>query len=163
MVVYNNPLYTGNNLTPGAISELLKVKNIIGLKQSNSDIGQLVEVIRLSPKEAAICTGIDSQFYPALCMGAKGIFSTAATVIPAQMVTLYNFFVEKKYAEALDLHMKLQLLNKYLEYDPGYVAPCKEALRIMGLPGGPVRRPLPELNNEEKAGIKESLKEIGVV
>ena len=163
LVVYNNPLYTGNNITPEGITELLKTKNIVGVKQSNSDMGQLVEIIRLSPEESSICTGIDSQFHPALCIGAKGIYSTAATVIPAQMVKLYNLFIEKRYIEALELHLKLQTLNKYLEYDPGYVAPCKEALNILGLPGGPVRSPLPELTREEKAGIKGALREIGLV
>ena len=163
LVVYNNPLYTGNTISPDGISELLKTNKIIGLKQSNTDIGQLVEVIRLSPKESNICTGIDSQFYPALGIGAKGIYSTAATVIPAQMVNLYNLFIEKKYPEALALHFRLQTLNKYLEYDPGYVAPCKEALNLLGLPGGSVRAPLPELTGEEKAGIKQALKEIGLL
>ncbi|RKX84296.1 MAG: 4-hydroxy-tetrahydrodipicolinate synthase, partial [Spirochaetes bacterium] len=78
-------------------------------------------------------------------------------------VELYNLFKAGKHAEALELHMKLQVLNKYLEYDPGYVAPAKEALNLLGLPGGYLRSPLPELTPEEKKGIKSSLKEIGVL
>ena len=67
------------------------------------------------------------------------------------------------YAEALELSMKLQTLNRYLEYDPGYVAPAKEALNLMGLPGGFLRAPLPQLTSEEKAGVKAALKSIGVL
>jgi len=163
LVVYNNPLYTGNNVTPSGLVWLLKEKNIIGLKQSNSDMGQLVEVIRLSPEGVSICTGIDSQFYPALCIGAKGVYSTAASVIPAQIVRLYRLFKERKYDEALELHIKLQKLNKYLEYDPGYVAPAKEVLKMIGLTGGALRAPIPELTEEERKEIKEALKEIGVI
>jgi hypothetical protein len=55
------------------------------------------------------------------------------------MVELYTLFQAGKYEEARDLHMRLQRLNTYFEYDPGYVAPCKEALRLLGLPAGPVR------------------------
>jgi len=163
LIVYNNPLYTGNNMRPEVIAGLMNEKNIIGVKQSNSDMGQLVELLRLAPKGLSLCTGIDSQFYPALCVGAVGIYSTAAGIIPAQMVELYNLFKAGKHAEALELHMKLQVLNKYLEYDPGYVAPAKEALNLLGLPGGYLRSPLPELTPEEKKGIKSSLKEIGVL
>ncbi len=163
LVVYNNPLYTGNDMNPDLIADLLKENNIIGMKQSNSDMGQLIEIIRISPKDVSICTGIDSQFYPALCIGAIGIYSTAATVMPAQMVKVYNLFQEEKFEEALALHMKLQALNKYLEYDPGYVAPAKEALSLLGLSGGYTRLPLPELTTEEKKGIRKALETIGLL
>jgi len=163
LVVYNNPLYTGNELSPAAIVHLLSVNNIIGLKQSSSDMGQLVDILRLAPAGQSICTGIDSQFYPALSVGAVGIYSTAAAVIPAQMVELYTLFQEKKHNEARDLHMKLQRLNTYFEYDPGYVAPCKEALRLLGLPAGPVRAPLPELSDSEKALIRKALEQLGLL
>ena len=161
--MYNNPLYTGNDMSPGLIAELLREDNIIGVKQSNSDIGQFIELIRIAPPDLSLCTGIDSQFYPALCVGATGIYSTAAGVIPAQILKLYNLFKESRHAEAIELNMKLQFLNKYLEYDPGYVAPAKEALNLLGLSAGYTRAPLPELSNDEKVGIEKALKKIGVI
>ena len=124
VVVYNNPLYTGNNLSPELIARISRLNGIIGLKQSNPDLGQLVEVIRTARKGFAVLTGIDSQFYPALCAGGKGIFSTAACVVPQMMVDIYDAFQNGKHPEALAQHMKLQILNRFLEYDPGYVAPC---------------------------------------
>jgi 4-hydroxy-tetrahydrodipicolinate synthase len=111
----------------------------------------------------AVTTGIDSQFYPALCIGATGIFSTAASVIPRQMVQVYELFQKGERGEALALHMKLQVLNRFLEYDPGYVAPAKEALTMMGFPAGPVRRPLPDLTEEERRGVREALVELGLI
>lgn len=163
VIVYNNPLYTGNPMSPQVLAALMGVKNIIGVKNSSCDMGQLVEMIRLAPKGKSLCTGIDSQFYPALCVGASGLYSTAAGIIPAQMVKLYDLAVAGKHKEALELSMKLQVLNRYLEYDPGYVAPAKEALNLMGLPGGFLRGPLPELTADEKAGVKAALKSIGVL
>jgi 4-hydroxy-tetrahydrodipicolinate synthase len=163
VIVYNNPLYTGNPMGPRLIAELLAEKNIVGVKQSSVDMGQLIEMIRLSPRGKSLCTGIDSQFYPALCIGASGVYSTAAGVIPAQMARLYSLFCQGKHAEALELHMKLQALNRFLEYDPGYVAPAKEALNLLGLPGGCLRSPLPRLTPEEKTGVKAALKQIGVL
>jgi 4-hydroxy-tetrahydrodipicolinate synthase len=157
IIVYNNPLYTGNNLSPDLIDKIADYKGVIGLKQSNSDLGQLVEAIRRSGEKISICTGIDSQFYPSLCAGARGIFSTAACVIPKQMVQIFDFIENEKHDEAFSLHMKIQELNRLLEYDPGYVAPCKAALGILGLPGGPVREPLPELSSTEGEALKQAL------
>ncbi len=163
VVVYNNPLYTGHNLSPEVLAQISKVDGIIGMKQSNADLGQLVEVIRTAKEGFAVLTGIDSQFYPALCVGGKGIFSTAASVAPKMMVEIYDAFQRGDHGEALSQHMRLQILNRFLEYDPGYVAPCKEALRMMGLPGGPVRSPLPSLTSAQKKDLMAALKELGLI
>ena len=157
IIIYNNPLYTGNNLGPDLVDKIADFKGVIGLKQSNSDLGQLVETVRRSGEKISICTGIDSQFYPSLCAGAKGIFSTAACVIPKQMVQIFELIGSGRHDEAFGLHMRIQELNRLLEYDPGYVAPCKEALSMLGLPGGPIREPLPELSPAEGEALKQAL------
>jgi 4-hydroxy-tetrahydrodipicolinate synthase len=157
IIIYNNPLYTGNNLAPDLVDKIADFKGVIGLKQSNSDLGQLVETVRRSGEKISICTGIDSQFYPSLCAAAKGIFSTAACVIPKQMVQIFELIGSGRHDEAFGLHMRIQELNRLLEYDPGYVAPCKEALSMLELPGGPVREPLPELSPAEREALKQAL------
>jgi len=163
IIVYNNPLYTGHNLDPLLIDRLARLDGVIGLKQSNADMGQLVECIRRSGETISICTGIDTQFYPALCAGAAGIFSTAACVIPEHMVRIYEAFHEGDSRGAFEWHTRIQELNALFEYDPGYVAPCKEALRLLGLPGGPVRDPLPKLLSEELQAVQAALKGLGLI
>lgn len=163
IVIYNNPLYTGNNLSPALIDRTADIHGVIGLKQSNTDLGQFVEVVRMSGEKISVCTGIDSQFYPTLCAGGKGIFSTAACVIPKQMVQIYNLTRDGKHDEAFKVHVKIQNLNRLLEYDPGYVSPCKEALRMMGLPGGPVRKPLPDLTPDQREELKAALEELNLL
>jgi 4-hydroxy-tetrahydrodipicolinate synthase len=158
VVVYNNPLYTGNNLSPTLIASLMELDGVVGLKQSNDDLGQLVEALRLAePSGRSLCTGIDSQFYAALCVGAPGIFSTAAAIVPAQLVRLYELVEEGEHDAALEQHRLLQPLNRFLEYDPGYVSPTKEALRMLGLDCGPVRKPLPDFPETERAALQSAL------
>ncbi|MDE2841251.1 MAG: dihydrodipicolinate synthase family protein, partial [Chloroflexota bacterium] len=132
-------------------------------KQSNADFGILMENIRMNGDKVAVLTGIDSQFYAALASGATGIFSTAACVIPREMVSIYDLVQSKSFEEARQLQLKLQALNRYLEYDPGYVGPCKAALRMLGLPAGPVRGPLPEVTAEEEAGVRGGLEALGLL
>jgi 4-hydroxy-tetrahydrodipicolinate synthase len=163
MVLYNNPLYTGNEITPALIDRLAAVPNVIGLKQSNVDFGILMENIRMNGDKIAVLTGIDSQFYAALAAGATGIFSTAACVIPREMVAIYDLVQAGSFEEARQLQLKLQALNRYLEYDPGYVGTCKAALRMLGLPAGPVRGPLPEVTPDEEAGVRGGLEALGLL
>ncbi len=164
IVVYNNPLYTGNNLPPALIAALLELPNVIGLKQSNDDLGQLVESLRLAAGSGrSLCTGIDSQFYAALAVGARGIFSTAAAIVPSQMVRLYALVRDGDHAGALAQHELLQPLNRFLEYDPGYVSPTKEALEMMGISCGPVRRPLPDFPDDERSALRDALAALGAL
>jgi 4-hydroxy-tetrahydrodipicolinate synthase len=164
VVVYNNPLYTGNSLSPALIAELMEVEGIVGLKQSQDDLGQLVEVLRLAEHTGrGLCTGIDSQFYAALCVGAQGIFSTAASIVPGSLVRLWDLVQEGSHETALAQHQALQPLNRFLEYDPGYVSPTKEALRMLGLDCGPVRRPLPDFPDSERPALQEALAGLGVL
>jgi 4-hydroxy-tetrahydrodipicolinate synthase len=164
VVVYNNPLYTGNQLPPALIARLMELDNVIGLKQSNDDLGQLVEALRLAEGTGrSLCTGIDSQFYAALCIGAAGIFSTAAAIVPAQIVRLFDLFGAGDHAGAVEQHRLLQPLNRFLEYDPGYVSPTKEALELMGIGCGPVRRPLPDFPPSERPALREALTALGAL
>ena len=163
VVIYNNPLYTGNPMSPQLMAEIMRHPNIIGGKLSQDDMGQLVETIRLTCGSVSVNTGIDSQFYPALCVGSQGIFSTASCVIPKQMAEIYDHFTAGRHEEARALHMKVQVLNRFLEYDPGYVAPAKEALAMLGIPCGDARKPLPPLTDEERAGVKAALQELGLL
>lgn len=159
VVVYNNPLYTGINLPPQLIAELLEVPNVVGLKQSNANIGELAEVIRLAaPSQLGICTGIDSQLLSAVAIGAHGIFSSAAAIVPSQMVRLFELSAAGELELAREQHRKLQPLNKFLEYDPGYVSPTKEALRLLGIGCGPVRDPLPSFPPDDVAELEAALR-----
>ena len=163
VIIYNNPLYTGSNLQPELIAKLADIDGIIGLKQSNADLGQLVEVIRLVGDSISVLTGIDSQFYPSLCAGGKGIFSTAACVVPQLMVDLFGAFMKSDHKTASEIHARLQNLNRFFAYDPGYVGPCKEALTMLGLPAGPVRKPLPHLTKQHRKQMKQALSDLGLL
>jgi 4-hydroxy-tetrahydrodipicolinate synthase len=164
VVVYNNPLYTGNPLSPALIASLMGVEGVIGLKQSADDLGQLVESLRLSEGSGRrLCTGIDSQFYAALCVGASGIFSTAAAIVPTQIVQLWDRVQTGDHTGAREQHRLLQPLNRFLEYDPGYVSPTKEALAMMGMDCGPVRSPLPGFPEHERPLLHDALAGLGAL
>ena len=79
------------------------------------------------------------------------------------MVAIYDLARSGSFGQARQLQLNMQPLNRYLEYDPGYVGPCKAALRMLGLPAGPVRGPLPEVTDAEEAGVRAALIEMGLL
>jgi 4-hydroxy-tetrahydrodipicolinate synthase len=161
LYLYNNPLYTGNPLRPQLIVELLELPNVVGLKQSESDLGQLVEIIYQARSvrglRKGLFTGIDSQLTGALASGADGIFSTASGIVPKHLVELFDSAERGDYTEARRRQLELQPLNRFLEYDPGYVAPAKEALSILGLDVGQPRPPLPLLDDSQRSELRGAL------
>jgi 4-hydroxy-tetrahydrodipicolinate synthase len=167
LFVYNNPTYTGNPLSPSLLVELLQHPNIDGLKQSESDLGQLVQVLyeirTLRHLDKSLMTGIDSQFCAALGTGAHGIFSTAAGIVPRQIVEIFTLAMAGDFKAAHIAQLKLQPLNRFLEYDPGYVAPAKEALKLLGFDAGNPRPPLPLLTESERTGLRTALEGLGLL
>ena len=79
------------------------------------------------------------------------------------MVRLWDLVQEGDHDGALAQHTALQPLNRFLEYDPGYVSPTKEALRMLGLDCGPVRRPLPDFPEAERPALRAALAGLGVL
>jgi dihydrodipicolinate synthase/N-acetylneuraminate lyase len=167
LYVYNNPLYTGNPLRPELVVEVLELPNVVGLKQSESDLGQLVEILHQTRTvrglRKGLFTGIDSQLTGALASGADGIFSTAAGIVPTHMVELFDAAERGDYAEARRRQLELQPLNRFLEYDPGYVAPAKEALSMLGLEVGQPRPPLPGMSDAQREDLRAALVALGAV
>jgi len=161
---YNNPLYTGNAMSPALIADVLSHDNVVGLKQSSSDLGQLVEVIHevrvVRGLSRALLTGVDSQFAAAVSIGADGIYSTASGIIPAAIVRLYSLAAAPDPKAAAELQLELQPLNRFLEYDPGYVAPAKEALRMLGIEVGDPRAPLPGLTDDERTRLAAAISQL---
>jgi 4-hydroxy-tetrahydrodipicolinate synthase len=167
LFVYNNPGYTGNPLSPSLLVDLLQHPNIDGLKQSESDLGQLVQVLyeirTVRHLDKSLMTGIDSQFCAALGTGAHGIFSTAAGIVPKQIVEIFTLAMAGDFKSAHVAQLRLQPLNRFLEYDPGYVAPAKEALRMLGIDAGDPRAPLPLLTSSEREGLRAALEGLGLL
>ena len=141
ILIYNVPQFTGINLTPSLVSELSHHPNIIGIKDSSGNIGQLAEIIRTVPEEFAVFVGSAPVFYPALCMGASGGILAVANVIPDDCVAVMNLFESGKHQEARSLQFKITPLSRWVTSEHG-IGGLKMAMDEMGYEGGYPRAPL---------------------
>jgi len=154
ILLYNVPQFTGVNMEPEQVARLSEHPNIIGIKDSSGNIGQLSEIIHLSQKGFSVFVGSAPVFYPALCVGAAGGILAAANAIPETCVRIYTLFQEKRFDEAREMQYRMTPLAKGVTTKFG-IPGLKIAMDLAGYFGGDPRPPLKKHGPEVKAELKQ--------
>jgi len=141
ILLYNVPQFTGINLEPEWVAKLSEHPNIVGMKDSSGNIGQLSEIIHLSKKGFAVFVGSAPVFFPALCVGAVGGILAVANVVPQEYVRIQTLFEKGKMNEAKALQNQLTPLAKAVTTKYG-IGGLKIAMDLAGYFGGNPRSPL---------------------
>ena len=164
VLCYNNPGRTGGvALTPATLARLAEdVPNFAGIKDSSGDLTLLAEMIRLCPPHFKVIMGRDSLIYGALTYGAVGAIATTANVAPKLIVGIYQAVREGDFNKAKEYQRELAPLRTAFGLGTFPVV-VKEALTMMGLPGGRCRKPIKPLENEKKAQLRDILANMGLI
>jgi 4-hydroxy-tetrahydrodipicolinate synthase len=139
MLVYNIPTRAGMNLSPETLSQICKIKNIVGVKQSTPDFAQIIDTVRLC-KNTAIYAGDDALSLPAYSVGARGLISVASNVRPQEQINIFNTKDPQLFNQEIAIFNAL-----FCEINP---APVKHALGLLGLCQKFVRPPLTPLSQK---------------
>jgi 4-hydroxy-2-oxoglutarate aldolase len=114
VLLYNVTVYTGVNLLPDAVERLSRHPNIIGMKESNSDVVQLSETITRTPDDFVVLCGSLLTLYASLSAGAAGAVLGPAAVVPDLSVEIYELVRDHHHAEALALQRRTIPLARLL-------------------------------------------------
>jgi 4-hydroxy-tetrahydrodipicolinate synthase len=98
-----------------------------------------------------ILSGDDNLTLPILSVGGKGVISVSANIVPGKVKEMITAFEDCDRNRALELHQKLEDLNKVLFVETNPI-PIKTAMNLMGFNVGGFRLPLCEMakHNQEK-------------
>ena len=140
MILYNVPGRTGLNMLPETAARLCEHQNIAGVKEASGDISQAAELIRLCPG-AAIYSGNDDQTLAFLALGAQGVISVAANLVPERMRALTGAFFAGNLQAAQEEQLSLLPLIRQLFAQVNPI-PLKAALHELGLCENELRLPL---------------------
>lgn len=163
IVLYNVPSRTGVNLLPETVSKLWQHPNIQALKEATGLYGQWLSLLASQlPDGKAILAGDDDAFATLSSLGASGIISASANVVPSYFVKLDSLLRAKQFTEAFTLQKKLYPLIKalFLETNP---APIKYALEQMGRGLNRLRLPLVPVQKETELRVREQLVNLELV
>ncbi|MEO7158143.1 MAG: dihydrodipicolinate synthase family protein [Vicinamibacterales bacterium] len=156
VLLYNVTIYTGVNLLPEAVAILSRHPNIVGMKETNSEMVQFGEHLSKVEDGFTVLAGSAATFYSALALGAHGGVLAVAGVAPKMCVDIFNAVRDARYQEARQLHRKLAPLAKLVGTQYG-VPGLKAALDLCGYTGGvprPPLQPVPKLSVDQ---IREQL------
>lgn len=157
IVLYNIPARTGNALAPETVSELAKIDNIVGAKDSSGDWTNLSAYIELTKDmDFAVLSGNDSLILKALQAGAKGAIAGCANVYPKNMVGIYENFKKGDLEAAQKCQDAVAPLRACFKYgNPNTVV--KTAVNLLGYPVGKCRAPFNYLPEEGIEALKKTL------
>ena len=159
IIVYNVPSRTGVNLGLGLLSRLAKHPNIVGIKEASDSIDRLVGLAAFG-EELWLYSGNDSQIYPTLALGGRGVISVMSNIIPKTAVELCKSFFDGRWEEALRLQIRLLpfIRSLFAETNP---SPIKFAMSSFGLCTEEVRLPLSPPRESTRAEVLLRLGEMG--
>ncbi len=160
IILYNIPGRTGMNMSPSTIARLSKIPNIVAIKESSGSMDQVSQIRQLCG--ITLLSGDDSLTLPMLSLGAMGVISVVANVMPKEMVKMVKAFLEGDIQQAQKLHYQLLALAQvlFLETNP---IPVKTALALMGKIQLEFRLPLCPMQAENEVKLKKVLKEYKLI
>ncbi|MFL2703392.1 MAG: 4-hydroxy-tetrahydrodipicolinate synthase [Gammaproteobacteria bacterium] len=146
-ILYNVPPRTACDLLPESVKVLSKHKNIIGIKEAVDCMDRIKSLTNISKNNSdfLVFSGDDPTFMDALNLGANGVISVAANVIPKSISNICSYIRENNKEEAKILNEINNNLYKLLFVESNPI-PVKWMLYKMGLIENSIRLPLVEFD-----------------
>jgi 4-hydroxy-tetrahydrodipicolinate synthase len=161
-ILYNIPGRTGVNMLPATVARLAVMKNIVGIKEGSGSVQQASEIAQTSGDRLTVLAGDDALTLPMMAVGAKGVITVTANVMPKEMAQLVAFFKAGQIDEARQLHFKLSPLFAALFYETNPI-PVKEALGMMGKIDPELRLPLCAMGTDNRNQLARVMKEMRLI
>ena len=162
LVLYNIPGRTGVNMLPTTVARLAVMKNIVGIKEGSGSVQQASEIAQTCGDRLTVLSGDDPLTLPMMAVGAKGVITVTANVMPKEMAQLVASFQAGRIDEARRIHFALSALFAALFYETNPI-PVKEALGMMGKIDPELRLPLCAMSADNRNQLTRVLKEMRLV
>jgi len=170
IVVYNNPSTSKITIGPELMRKLAKIPNIVAVKESTANMTLALRLLSQLGDRLTFSMGSGEELAPFYYMsGAKGHVSAIANFAPKIAVSMYEAAMKKDWNEVMKIHSKLipyfELDHRLSEKNRGtmYISMVKEAMKMLGLPGWPPRKPLLPLHDDEREELKKVLVKMGIL
>jgi 4-hydroxy-2-oxoglutarate aldolase len=141
VVLYSMPDLTGIRIEPETVAQLCEHPNIIGLKDSSSDVTKFRQTRALARGDFAVLIGNGTVLNEALEAGANGAILAVGCAASELCLAIIHAFEASDTERAISLQAKLSPLAAAVTTRFG-IGGLKSAMELKGLVGGPPRLPL---------------------
>tara|TARA_R110000868_G_scaffold211163_2_gene461235 strand:+ start:1075 stop:1995 length:921 start_codon:yes stop_codon:yes gene_type:complete len=158
IMIYNNPVDYGIEVTLDMFEELLTMPNIQAVKESTRDISNITRIKNRFGDRLKVLTGVDTLGLESVLMGADGWVAGLVCAFPAETVAIYSLAKVGRIQEALAIYRWfLPLLE--LDINPQLVQNIKLAEVATGIGTEQVRAPRLPLQGEERKRVLKIIEE----
>jgi 4-hydroxy-tetrahydrodipicolinate synthase len=159
LVLYDIPVRTGTAIETETMVRLAQHPRIVAVKDAKGDLDASAWV--MARTDLAYYSGDDKVTLPLLSVGAVGVVGVPTHLVGARTGEMIAAYERGDVARALATHRSLLPAFTGFFRTQGVIM-TKAALRLAGLPGGPVRSPLVDATDEQVARLRADLAAAGV-
>ena len=154
VMIYNNPISYGNDITPAMFAKLADEPALVALKDSSGDPRRITEIHNAVGGRYAVFTGVDDLILESSILGIDGWVAGTGIAFPAENQHLWELTRAGRWDEARKFFRWFQPLMK-LDTHPHFVQYIKLCAQETGLGAEWVRAPrLPIAGEERKRVLK---------
>jgi 4-hydroxy-tetrahydrodipicolinate synthase len=154
IMIYNNPISYGNDVTPEMFAQLASVRNIVALKESSGNTRRITDLRNLVGDRYAIFSGVDDLILESAALGLDGWVAGTGIAFPAQNQWLWELMQAGEWEKALAVYRWFTPLL-HLDTHVKFVQYIKLCVQECGLGREWTRAPrLPLAGAERKAILK---------
>lgn len=159
MGFYNNPPRVKTDLHWDDILKLAKHPNMVVSKESTTRVGQVAQVCAAKPDMSIMCCCSPSLglVIPTMALGGHGTANMTGNIIPREMAIISKPWENGEDAFACREAWLTYLPILHFAYSAINPVAVKTMMRALGLPSGPLRKPLRPLN---EAGLQKGLEAV---
>ncbi|MBS7538276.1 dihydrodipicolinate synthase family protein [Ancylobacter lacus] len=152
IMIYNNPIAYGVDVTPAILNELADVPGIVCIKEETGDIRRVTDIYNACGDRFSVFCGVDDLLLESVALGVTGWVSGMTNAWPVECVELFNLCAAGNFAAARELY-RILTPAFHLDTDVKLVQYIKIAESVTyGAPEW-VRAPRLPLVGEERARV----------
>jgi 4-hydroxy-tetrahydrodipicolinate synthase len=153
VMVYNNPVSYGTDVSPAMFAALGDAETIVAIKESSDDPRRLTDIANACGERYVLFCGVDDIIVESVAVGAVGWVAGLVNAFPAESVRLFELARAGDFKEARALYRWFMPLL-HLDTDAKLVQLIKLANAMTGLGAETVRAPRLALEGAERAEVE---------
>lgn len=154
IMIYNNPISYGHDVTPDMFAKLAEVKNFVAIKESSGNTRRITDLRNAVGDRYALFTGVDDLALESAILGIDGWVAGSGIAFPAENQYFWDLTRAGKWDQAREVYRWFTPLL-HLDTHPKLVQYIKLAVQECGLGAEWTRPPrLPLTGPERKEVLK---------
>lgn len=154
LMIYNIPMFTGQNLTADTIIRISRIDKVTGVKDTSGSLPAFIKLLNhFKGTDFRVLQGSTNLAVPSMLMGADGYVPSLAPLFPKAHIMVYEYGKARDIDNAMKWGAILDEICKIYPMAKSQTASTKYAMSTLGFTDKRVIRPSEPITAEEMARI----------